>query len=272
MSPHFPRIVALQPSVSVTLAALGRANHLCAVTRWCLEQVPELESRHLPLLPDSWSANSKDLAELYALSPDIIIASVPYQLPALAAMLQSGLPVLALAPHSLADIDRDTRFLGALTAASAEAESLISQMRAALAEVRAKTQSLPPLRVYSEEWGKPLIHSQPWVNELAAAAGGLPVGTPGAHSTAEEIAAADPDVLLLAWCGAGDRVPLERVVVQRGWQDLRAVRERRMFCVPDEFLNTPAIPALLDGLACIAAALHPEIFPAPARLRQLAAG
>jgi iron complex transport system substrate-binding protein len=42
-----------------------------------------------------------------------------------------------------------------------------------------------------------------------------------------------------------------------------------MFCIPDEFLNTPAIPSLLDGLACIAAAIHPEIFPPPPRLRAI---
>jgi iron complex transport system substrate-binding protein len=270
MPTRFPRIVALQPSVSVTLAALGRADSLCAVTRWCVEQVPELAGRDLPLLPDSWSADSKNLAELHSLAPDIIIASVPYQMPALAAMLESGLPVLALAPHSLADIDRDTRLLGSLVAATSQAEALITQIHAALTAVRTKTESLPPLCVYAEEWGKPLIHSQPWVNELCAAAGSLPVGRPGSHSTAAEVAAADPDVLLLAWCGAGDRVPLERVVAQRGWQNLRAVRERRMFCIPDEFLNTPAIPSLLDGLALIAAAIRPEIFPASPRLRQLA--
>lgn len=116
-----------------------------------------------------------------------------------------------------------------------------------------------------------MIHSQPWVNELVAVAGGMAVGTAGSHTTAEEIAAADPEMMLLAWCGAGDRVPLERVVAQRGWERLRAVRERRMYCVPDEYLNTPAIPSLMDGLACVAAAVRPEWFEAPERMRRLAA-
>jgi iron complex transport system substrate-binding protein len=119
--------------------------------------------------------------------------------------------------------------------------------------------------VYCEEWGKPLIHSQHWVAELVEAAGGRFLGTPGAHTTAEAIAAADPDVLLFAWCGAGDRVPLARVIEQRDWQALRAVRERRAFVIPDEFLNTPA-PTLVEGLACIAAALHPSVHPPHPRL------
>jgi iron complex transport system substrate-binding protein len=256
--PTFPRIVSLQPSISVTLAALGRVEHLSAVPRWCVEQVPELAGRGLAgrglaVLPDSWSAKAEDLAGLHALKPDMVAASVP-----------------AFAPHSLADVERDTRFLGLLTGAKDEAEGLIAALGAAILRVQEKVSGLEPRRVYCEEWGKPLIYSQPWVNELVAAAGGIAVGTAGGHTTAEEIAAADPEVMVLAWCGAGDRVPLERVVAQRGWQKLRAVRERRVYCVPDEYLNTPAIPSLLDGLACVAAAVRPEVFEAPVRLRRVA--
>jgi iron complex transport system substrate-binding protein len=263
----FPRIIALQPSISVTLAALGRLDHLVACTRWCVDQVPELAARNLPILADSWSATKEDLAGLAA---DIVIASVPYRMESLAAILQQKFPVLALAPKNLAGIYADTRLLASLVDANEKAEAMIAEMEQALANVRKQCLQATPQNVYAEEWGKPLIHSQPWVNELIAAAGGTPVGHPGKHSTPQEIAAANPDVLLLAWCGAGDRVPLKRVVEQRSWQNLRAVREKRMFCIPDEFLNTPAIPSLLDGLACIAAAIHPDTFPAPSRLRVLA--
>jgi iron complex transport system substrate-binding protein len=80
--------------------------------------------------------------------------------------------------------------------------------------------------------------------------------------------AADPDVMVMAWCGAGDRVPLEKIVEQRGWQNLRAVRERQIFCVPDESLNTPA-PTLLEGLRALAGIIHPEVFPAHPRVKQI---
>ena len=40
---------------------------------------------------------------------------------------------------------------------------------------------------------------------------------------------------------------------------LRAVREGRVFCIADEWLNTPA-PTLLLGLRALAAALHPVQF------------
>jgi iron complex transport system substrate-binding protein len=253
------RIASLQPSISIVLKALGRLDTLCACTKYCIEAIPDLAAGGVAVLHDSWSA---DTAEIVAAQPDLVIASVPYRLEALAAILKAGLPVLTLAPRSLKDIYTDIGLIASAVDARAEGESLVAQMQCAIAETRERRESVKeqPL-VYCEEWGKPLIHSQLWVAELVEAAGGRFLGEPGSHTTAERVAAAEPDVLLFAWCGAGDRVPLEKVVAQRNWHHLDAVRQRRVHCIPDQFLNTPA-QTLLDGLACIAGAIHPGLFPA----------
>jgi iron complex transport system substrate-binding protein len=263
------RIASLQPSITLTLSALDRLDALCAVTKYCVEAMPSLAERGLPILHDSWTANTD---EILAAKPDLVIASVPYRMESLAAILKSGLAVLALAPHRLDDIYGDIRLIAAVVDARAEGEALIAHMQSAIAAVRARSSHLDtearPL-VYCEEWGKPLIHSQHWVAELVEAAGGRFLGTPGAHTTPEDVAAADPDVLLFAWCGAGNRVPLERVVAQRDWRGLRAVRSGRVYCIQDEYLNTPG-PTLLEGLACIAAAVHPELHGSLSGTRQAA--
>ena len=259
------RIASLQPSITLTLHALGRSESLCACTRYCLEALPELADRGLPVLHDSWSA---DTSEILATEPDLVVASVPYRMESLAAILKTSVPVLALAPHSLADIFNDIRLLAQLSDAVEPGNALVASMEATLRSYREQSAVLPKPRVYCEEWGKPLIHSQAWVTELVEAAGGEFLGAPGAHTTAEAIAAADPDVMVFAWCGAGDRVPLARVVEQRKWQRLRAVRGHQVYCVPDEWLNTPA-HTLMQGLACLAAAIHPAHFPKPERLVQL---
>jgi iron complex transport system substrate-binding protein len=85
---------------------------------------------------------------------------------------------------------------------------------------------------------------------------------------AAAVAALDPDVLVFAWCGAGDRVPLARVIEKRQWQSLRAAQTGRVFCIPDEFLNTPA-PNLLQGLQALAGAIHPQVFPTSESVRSL---
>lgn len=264
------RIASLQPSISITLAALDRLDALCACTKYCVEALPELASSSLPRLHDSWSFDKPgNLETLLATKPDLVVASVPYRMESLAAILKAGLPLLTLAPHNLADIVNDIRLLSSLTDARRQGEALVQHIHQTFADTRRKAAGASKPLVYCEEWGKPLIHSQTWVAELVEAAGGRYLGIPGSHTSPEQIAAANPDVLLFAWCGAGNRVPLARVIEQRDWQHLRAVETRSVFCIPDEFLNTPA-PTLLEGLGCIAAATHPELFPAHPHLIRLA--
>jgi iron complex transport system substrate-binding protein len=260
------KIASLQPSVSITLDRLGCADALVACTRWCLAAVPGLRERGIAVVRDSWSTGAE---ELLAVRPDVVMASVPYRNESLAEILKAGCPVLALAPHSLADVEQDIRLIASVAGAAHRGEELIAEMRAGIDAVRMRAQGIAhrPL-VYCEEWGKPLIHSQHWVKELVEAAGGAFLGEPGAVTTAEAVAAADPEVVVAAWCGAGERVPLEKLAARPGWGQTRAVRSGQVFCIADELLNTPA-PTLLDGLRALASALHAEIFGSAKGIRRL---
>ena len=251
------RIVSLQPSITLILESLGRLDLLAGCTRYCLDVVPALRGANVPIVQDSWSSKTD---EIIALKPDLVIASVPYRRESLEAILKASCPVLALAPHSLEDIYSDIRLIGAVAGEPASSGQVVTIMEQEIADVRMRASAATscPL-VYCEEWGKPLIHSQPWVKELVEAAGGRFLGEPGKSTDAKTVAAADPDVMIFAWCGAGDRVPVQRVIAKRGWDGLKAVRNERSLCLPDELLNTPA-PTLLHGLRGLAEAIHPEIF------------
>jgi iron complex transport system substrate-binding protein len=251
------KIISLQPSVSIILDRLGSLDSLAACTKHCLDAVPALRERNLPIVHDSWSTRVEDLLPIRA---DLVIASVPYRQESLAAILKAGQPVLALAPHTLADVYTDIRHIAYIINAAAQGEAVITAMRTVTEAMREQTKNLKstPL-VYCEEWGKPLIHSQPWVAKLVEIAGGRFLGTPGATTTPETVAEAKPEIIVAAWCGAGNRVPLEKLVEKRNWGHLPAVRERRVYCIADELLNTPA-PTLIDGLHSLAGIIHPEIF------------
>src|SRR5262249_60265376 len=136
---------------------------------------------------------------------DLVIASVPYQEKAVIEILKAGIPFLALAPKNLDDIYSDIALIGRIVSARDAAENAIGHMQAEIEAVRQGTRGLPKLRVFCEEWGKPLIASQPWVAELVEAAGGEFVGSPGAKPSFEEIEAGQPDVIVASGCGAGDR-------------------------------------------------------------------
>jgi len=200
-----------------------------------------------------------------------VIAAVPYQEKAVVEILKAGIRFLGLAPHSLADIYADIAVIAGAMGEETRGQAVIEGMRREIEILREKIKTIDPNRnarprVFCEEWGKPLIASQKWVAELVVAAGGEFLGEPGAHCSPQSVLSEDPDVLIAGWCGAGDRVPLKKIVHDRGWQELRAVKTGRVYCVRDELLNTPA-PTLLLGLKALAAAIHPDYFPHPDGLK-----
>jgi iron complex transport system substrate-binding protein len=266
---HTPRrIASLQPSATVILAAIGELDRVIACTKYCADVVPEIAAQPHAILADSWTANAE---QIVAARPDLVIASVPYQEKAVIEILKSGTRFLGFAPKTLADIYIDIAAIAGVVGVSERGEDVIAQMRQRIEQMRADTAGLNRPRVFCEEWGKPLIASQAWVAELVEAAGGEFLGAPGRQISPEEVAGMDPDILIAAWCGAGDRVPLEQIVVDRNWQGTRAARASRIYCIRDEYLNTPA-PTLLDGLDALAFAIHPELFPRTEGIRQITSG
>jgi len=264
---HTPqRVVCLQPSATLTMRDLDLLDRVVACTKYCTEVCPEVANGDRRIVSDSWTSQAE---EIRAAQPDLVIASVPYQLESVGEILKAGTRFLGLSPRTLSDIFADIAVIAGIMGAPERGENVIAQMRQAIEDVRARCagHATKP-RVFCEEWGKPIIASQSWVAELVETAGGAFIAQPGATTSADAIAEAQPDVLLAAWCGAGDRVPLEKIVGQRGWDDVPAVRSGRVFCISDELLNTPA-SSLIGGLTAIAWALDPRQFPQPAGIRQI---
>ena len=268
-SHHPRRIACLQPSATVILASIGELDRVVACTKYCADVVPEVNTdprnRSRLIIADSWTSKA---SEILASKPDLVIASVPYQEAAVVEILKAGINFLGLAPRTLDDIYNDIALISSSVGASERGERVINDMQAAIEEVRRQTASLPRKRVFAEEWGKPIITSQPWVAELVEAAGGDFIGEAGKQCSAEEVARLDPEVIIAAWCGAGDRVPLAKIVAERNWSETTAARNSQVYCISDELLNTPA-PTLLAGLRALAGAIYPAQFGAQQGLRPI---
>jgi iron complex transport system substrate-binding protein len=262
-TPH--RIASLQPSATAILAEIGELDRVVACTKYCADVVPGVISQQCSILSDSWTANA---GQIIAAKPDLVIASVPYQEKAVIEILKSGARFLGFAPKTLADIYTDIAIIAGIVDAGERGQSVIDRMRQRIEQVRVRTAELVRPKVFCEEWGKPLIASQWWVAELVEAAGGEFLGVPGRQISAEEVARMDPDIFIASWCGAGDRVPLEKIVADRHWQQTPAAIASRVYCVRDEYLNTPA-PTLVRGLEALAFAIHPERFGRPEGIRQI---
>ncbi|MGH9735711.1 MAG: ABC transporter substrate-binding protein [Candidatus Acidiferrales bacterium] len=263
---HHPRIVSMAPSVTATLFAIGARRDVVGVSKWCKDVAP---IGRLPQVGDCWKL---DVADVMKLRPTILIGSVPFSANAVAEIIAQPVAFLALNPRSLADIEANIRTLGWLTNRAPAADRLIARMRRTFdqianraAHANAWTRGSKPARrreppqhrprVYCEAWPNPRISSPPWVAELVSIAGGEFVTTPGTRVSDEDVASANPDLIVLAWTATGDRADTRRTLSNPAWKATSAVRNSRVVVIPDELLNTPG-PPLMQGARALFRAIQ----------------
>jgi iron complex transport system substrate-binding protein len=234
------RIVSLAPSATSILCSIGAKRHLVGVTKWCADVAPV---GSLPKLGDCWHMQSVD--SILALRPTLVIGSVPYRSETVAALLQHPLNFLAMNPRTLADIDTDIRLLASIVGRAKEGERLIHTMRETFTRISASTRT-PSLRVYCEAWPNPRISSPPWVAEVVRIAGGIMAVPAGAKITDQQVADAQPEVIVLAWAATKNQSRILQAYKVTSWRNVPAIRNRQVYVLRDEWLNTPG-PPLIRG-------------------------
>ena len=176
-----------------------------------------------------------------------MIGSVPYKQETLAKLLGHPLTFLATNPRSLADIESDIRMLGRIAGRPRQASRLVAKMHREFASIATRARlKKKRLRVYCEAWPNPRISSPPWVAEIVRICGAEMVVPAGQKVSDEQVADARPDVIVLAWAATGDRAKPQQTYEVAGWKELPAIRDKRVYVVRDELLNTPG-PPLLAG-------------------------
>jgi len=185
--------------------------------------------------------------EILKLKPSLVIGSVPYKQETLAKLLEHPLSFLATNPRSLADIENDIRMLGRIASRPIQAERLINQMSQEFAALAKKSRTLKSkLRIYCEAWPNPRISSPPWVAGIVKICGGVMAVPPGQKVSDEQVANARPDVIVLAWAATGDKAKPQKSYQIAAWKDLPAIRNKHVYVVRDELINTPG-PPLVAG-------------------------
>jgi iron complex transport system substrate-binding protein len=245
------RIVSLAPSATSILCAMGARRLLVGVTKWCRDVA---QVAGLPQVGDCWHMES--MADIVALRPTLVIGSVPYKQETVGKLLEQQLNLLAMNPRSLDDVYADIRLLGGIAGRGAQAETLIRRMRSEFAVIaRSAGRMKRRVRVYCEAWPNPRISSPPWVAELVKICGGEMIVMAGGKVTDAQVAEARPEVIVLAWAATGAKSDPEQAYKMEAWKDVPAIRERRVFVVRDELLNTPG-PPLMEGARRLFVALH----------------
>jgi len=247
------RIVSLAPSATSILCAIGARRALVGVTKWCADVAPVDK---LPKLGDCWHMESAD--EILRLKPTLVIGSVPYKQETVAKLLEQRFNFLAMNPRTLSDIEADIRMLGGITQRAAAGEHVVKKMRRAFSQFeKLARRRKQRVRVYCESWPNPRISSPPWVSELVNICGGEMVVPAGEKVTEAQVAVARPEVIVLAWAATGTKADPEQAYKVTAWKDVPAIRNRKVYVISDELLNTPG-PPLVEGARALYKLFHPE--------------
>ncbi|MDP8977986.1 MAG: cobalamin-binding protein, partial [Actinomycetota bacterium] len=152
-------------------------------------------------------------------------------------------------------------------------------VRTALEDVSRRLTGAPRPRALALEWGDPPFVGGHWVPELVEVAGGENVlsgpGEPSRRATWDEVAAADPDVVVFMPCGyrldaavAEARELLERPAPA----ELRALRRGGFWATDAGALFSRCTPVVAAAAAVLAAVVHPERFPRVSARRAVRVG
>ncbi len=240
------RVVSTACSNTEIVCALGCADLLVGVDDH--SDYPEEVVARLPRVgPDL----GVDPEKVKALEPDLVLASltVPGHEEVVASLEAAGLRVIAPEPVSLEDVRRDVVQIADLLGVPERAERVLQE----LTLPREESDAARP-RIVVEWWPKPVIApgAQSWVTDLLELAGATnPLADRDVKSQPlenEELAALEPDAIVISWCGVEPAKYRPDVVLTRpGTEDTRAVREGHVYCIPEAHLGRPG-PRLRQGL------------------------
>lgn len=280
------RIVSLLPSATEILFGIGAGGEIVGVTHECdypaealalpkltSASEPELSTpreidRHVrAALHAGSSLYQLDAALLATLEPDLIVTqelcavcAVSYDIVATAAKrLRSDPRVVSLEPATLADVFSTIRFLGEITGRAGQAAQLVAALETRVAALERDATRRRQPRTLMLEWTDPPMGAGHWIPELIELAGGAPIlAHPGANSQRldwNEIAAADPDAVVVAPCGFDLRKTKSAIAeldTVGAWRSLRAYRTGRVLALDgNAYLSRPG-PRLIDATEILA--------------------
>jgi iron complex transport system substrate-binding protein len=288
-----PRVITLLPSATEIVAALGALDSLVGITHEC-DHPAEVASRPRvtrsqvdgadapgavdagvrAIVAEGTSLYTLDEPAIRALRPDFIFtqalcdvcAVMETDVRALAARLSPAPSVISLSATTLDGVFDDIARVADALELGAEAEELLAGMRARLLTIHGtlKSAQAPRPRVAMLEWTDPIFAGGHWVPEMIGRAGGADIlAATGEHSKVvapESVAAAQPDVVLVAPCGYGlERAAFEarRLMAQ---SEFGFLGDCDVWALDGNSLTSRPGPRLVDGIEVMARIFNAPLF------------
>jgi iron complex transport system substrate-binding protein len=255
------RVVALAPSATEIVFAIGRQDRLVGVSRF--SDTPQAARA----LPKVGSYVHLDLERIVALKPDLCLAIRDGNPKAVVDRLEAmRIPVYAVDPRDLESVMETVTALGDLLNAPDAARRLVEDMRRRIATVDARIAGVVHRpRVFLQIGMAPIVSagSSTFLHELITRAGGVNTAagqTAYPRFSQEQVIVLAPEVIIIT---SMDREGLfEQARAEwRRWPQMPAVANNRIHIVDSNCLDRPS-PRLVEGLEALARLIHPTLFEA----------
>jgi iron complex transport system substrate-binding protein len=275
------RIVSLAPNLTEIIYALGAEDRLVGVSEYSDKPSAAKDKPRIgmPLNPS--------LETIAGMKPDLVLATAINRWATADALRNMDIPVYGIEPHTVEGTLESIIHIGDVIGAEAEARTVVTNLQQRLDDLKVKLSGEAPKRVLFVVWEDPLISigQRTFIADALRWAGAKSVvrsRQDWPQISMEEIVKLEPDYIVYARSDAesGDEIVaavrdrLQGLREERGWRNLKAVREGRVAVVSDE-VNLPA-PGLIDAIERLARQIHPEAFakdaPVHAAARQYLAG
>jgi iron complex transport system substrate-binding protein len=253
---HPQRLVSLAPSITEAVYALGLGDRLVGDTDYC-DYPPEAKQK-----PRVGNLLNPSLERIVVLKPDLVLGSPEANRREVADRLEKlGIPVYGVTARSLEGMLRSLEELGRVLGVESEAQVVSQRLRNRIEAVEQRVRAYPRSRVLFVVWYRPLTTAGPRtaILDVVRLAGGDSVTNDLSgewpHLSLEEALRRNPDVIL--YPRTESFFPgLDEFARLPGWRDMRAVKNRRLYCVSEAITLTG--PRLVDALEEVADLLHPR--------------
>src|SRR5487761_625286 len=255
------RIVTLAPNLTEIVYALGAQDRLVGVSNYS-DYPPDAKSK-----PRVGMQLNPNLEAIVAARPDIVLVAAVNRYETADALARLGIAVYGTDPHTVEGTLASIEHIGDVIGASAQAESVIANLRQRLDALKSKLAGMPPTRVLFVVWQDPLtsLGQHTFIADalrFADAQSVVEAKQDWPQISLEEVVRLNPDYLVFAsghFGDAGARAQrLAELRGEAGWRELTAVREGHVAVISDE-INLPA-PGLIDAIEQLAHQLHPNAF------------
>ena len=246
------RIIAMLPSHTETLFAIGAGDKLVAVDKY--SNYPKDATDKLAKVG---SAFQPDLEKILALKPDLILADESKSSKLVSKLEAAGLTVYGGTGQTYNEVFEKIATLGKITNREANATRLITKMRGDLNALQQSVLKLPKVSTYYEVDPAPYsVGPNSFIGTLITKAGGQTI-IPASMGDFPKI---DPELIVKANPQVMIGLSLDDAKKRAGWLSLKAVNSGRVYKPSDEerdALSRPG-PRLAVALKALIRMTHPE--------------